>query len=110
MPICTASCSDPTVLLEKMSLLSCDSAADVRDTGEGSLAMVEISGEEAYIVMVVVLAAVVRAAVVEWRLTVVVVEEVRDASKSTVSLCATAMSLSEVNVMLVGGCQEWLRW
>jgi hypothetical protein len=43
-----ASHSNPTVLLEKKSLLICDSVADERYTGEGLLAMGEISGDEAY--------------------------------------------------------------
>jgi hypothetical protein len=77
--------------LEKKSLLSCDSVADERDIGEGSLVMVEISEEEAYVVTEVVLAAVMLAAVVlaavvaaagvESRF-VAGVEEDRDASKS----------------------------
>jgi len=94
--ISTASCSDPTRLLEKLSLVSSDCDGDERDTGEQSLVMVEIAEGDSYVEMVMVLAAVVRAAVVkasvamaavvmaavvELRL-VAAVEEVRDAPKS----------------------------
>jgi len=63
-PISTASCSDPTGLFDQKSLLSCDSVADERGTGEGSLGMIEICEEEAYVVPAVMLAPVVLAAVV----------------------------------------------
>lgn len=41
----TASSSDPTSLLEKKCWLRCDSVSDQRVTGEGLLALVEISEE-----------------------------------------------------------------
>ena len=58
-----ASCSNPTGLLEKNTLLRCDSVSDEQVTGEGSLAIVEISGEGVYLVMAVEVAAVEVAAV-----------------------------------------------
>jgi len=45
--ISMACSSDLTGLLEKNSLLSCDSVCDGRDTGEESLAIQRISEEEA---------------------------------------------------------------
>jgi len=62
--ISTASCSDPTGLLEYNSLLRCDSVSDERVTGEGLLAIVKISEEKVYIVMGVEVAAVKVASVV----------------------------------------------
>jgi len=62
--ISTASCSDPRGLLAKNSLLRCDNVSDDRVTGEGSLAIVEISEEGVYAVTAVVVAAVVVAAMV----------------------------------------------
>ena len=41
--IATAFCSDPPGLLEMISLPSCDSVANERDTGGGSLVLVDIS-------------------------------------------------------------------
>jgi len=55
--ISMASCSDPTGLLEKNSLLRCDSVSDEGVPGEGSLAIVEISEEGVYIVTAVEVAA-----------------------------------------------------
>jgi len=62
--ISTASCSDPTGLLAKNSLLRCDSVSDDRVTGDGSLAIVEISEGGVYVGMAVVVAAAVVAALV----------------------------------------------
>ena len=117
--ISTASCSDPTGLLAKNSLLRCDSVSDDRVTGEGSLAIVEISEEGVYVVMavvvvaavvvavvmvaaVVVAAVVVAAAGVESRLLAAVVV-VKEASKSMASSSTAAMSLIDVNGMSVVG-------
>jgi len=103
-----ASCSDPTGLLEKNSLLGCDSVSDERVTGEGSLAQVEISEEGVYVVKTVEVAAVevalvvVTAAGVESRLLAAVVV-VKDASKSMASLSTAATSLIDVNNMSVVG-------
>jgi len=123
--ISTASCRDPTGLLEKNSVLRCDSVCDERDTGEGSLAIVEISEEGVYVetavvvagvvvvvavvVAAVVVAAVVAVAVEELKLIAVVVV-VRDALKSMASLSAAVTWLIDVNVMAVIG--RWLesRW
>jgi hypothetical protein len=102
--ISTASCSDPTGLLAKNSLLRCDSVSDDSVTGEGSLAIVEVSEEGVYVVMaVVVVAAVVVAATgVESRLVAAVVV-VKQASKSMASSSTAAMSLIDVNGMSVVG-------
>jgi hypothetical protein len=111
--ISTASCSDPTGLLAKNSLLWCDSVSDYRVTGEGSLAMVEISEEGVNVVtavvvaavvvaMVVVAAVVVTAAGVGSRLVAVVVV-VKEASQSMASSITAAMSLIDVNGMEVVG-------
>ena len=116
--ISTASCSDPKGLLAKNSLLRCDSVSDDRVTGEGSLAIIEISEEGVYVVMAVVVAAVVVAAVVaaavvvaavvvaaagvESRLVAAVVV-VKEASKSMASSSTAAMSLIDVNGMSVVG-------
>jgi len=127
--ISTASCSDPTGLLETNSLLRCDIVSDKRVPEEGSLAIIAISKERVYGVTAVVVAAVVVAAVVVAAVVVaaVVVAEVvaaavaesrlvaavvvvRDASKSMASLSATVMSLIDVNIKLVVGCWLWLRW
>jgi hypothetical protein len=101
--------------LAKNSLLRCDSVSDDRVTGEGSLAIVEISEEGVYVVMavvvvvaavvvavVVVAAVVVAAAGVESRLVAAVVV-VKEASKSMASLSTAAMSLIDVNGMSVVG-------
>jgi hypothetical protein len=58
-----AFCSDPTDLLAQNCLLRCDCVCDDRVTGEGSLAIVEISEEGVYVVMAQVVAAAVVAAV-----------------------------------------------
>jgi len=76
--ISTASCSDPSDLAQKKTMLSCDCVADERDTGDRWQVMVKISKEEEYIVTAVVVAAVVvrtvivAAAVLESRLMAVV--------------------------------------
>jgi len=111
--ISTASCSDLTGLLAKNSLLRCDSVSDDRVTGEGSLAIVEISEEGVYVGMVVVVAAAVVAAVVvvavvvaaagvQSRLVAAVVL-VKEALKSMASSSTAAMSLIDVNGMSVVG-------
>jgi len=101
--ISTATCSDPTGLLAKNSLLRCDSVSDDRITGEESLAIVEISEKGVYAVTTVVVAAVVVAAAgVQSRL-VAAVEVVKEASKSMASSSTAAMSLIDVNGMSVVG-------
>ena len=109
--ISTASCSDPTCLLKQNSLLRCVSVSDKRVTGERSLVIVGISKKGVYVVMAVMVAAVMVAAVLvvavvaavvgESRL-VAAVEVGRDGLKSMPSLSAIAMSLIDVNIMLVG--------
>lgn len=118
--IYTASCSDPTGLLERNSQLRCGIASDRRVTGEGSLAIVEMSGEGVYIVLAAVVAAgevaalvvtvVVVATVVAVTKLVPVVVVVRDASISMASLSAAAMTWIDVNVMLVVGHWLLLGW
>jgi len=119
-----ASCCDPTSLLEKNSLPRCDSVSDERVTGEGSLAIVEISEERVYVVMavevaavkvavvevaavevaavvaaaLVVAAVVVTAVGVESRIVAAVVV-VKNASKFMVILGTAAMPLIDVNGM-----------
>jgi len=63
--ISAASCSDPTHLLEKKSLLSSGIISAQWNTGEGSQVMVAISQEVSYIVMTVVVAVVMVVAGVE---------------------------------------------
>jgi hypothetical protein len=91
--------------LAKNSLLRCDSASDDRVTGEGLLAMVEISQEGVYIVMavVVVVAAVLVAAAwgESWLVAVVVV--VKEGSKYMASSSTEATSFIEVHGMFVVG-------
>jgi len=119
------SSSNPAWLLARNSLLRCNSVSEYRVTGEGLLAIVEISEEGVYVVRMVVVvvvvavvvvagvlvtaevvAAVVVAAVVvdtagvELRLPAAVVV-VKNASKSMVSLGSAAMLLIDVNSMLV---------
>jgi len=110
--ISTASCSDPTGVLEKNSQVGCDSLSDERVAGEGWLAIVELSEEGVYVVMAVEVASVVVAAVVvaaveaaagvEWSLVAAVVV-VKEASRSMASLSTAAMSLIDVNDMSVVG-------
>jgi len=99
-----ASCSDPTGLLATKSLLRCLSVSDDRVTGEGSLAIVEISEEGVYVVtaVVVVAVAVVTAIGVESRLIAAVVV-VKEASESMALSSTVAMSLIGVNGMSVVG-------
>jgi hypothetical protein len=89
--------------LAKNSLLRRDSVSDDKVTGEGSLAIVEISEEGVYVVTAVVVAAVVVAAVVVESRLVAAVVVVKDASKSMASLSTAAMSLIDVNGMSVVG-------
>jgi len=110
--ISTASCSNQAGLLEKNSLLKCDSVSDERVTGERLLALVEISEEGVYVAMaaVVVAVVVVGAAVVGESKVVAAVLVARDASKSIAFLRIAAMSLIDVNITLVVGRWLWLRW
>ena len=106
--------------MAKNSLLGCDSVSEDRVTGEGSLAIVEISEEGVYIVMAVVVAAVVVAAAVVAAVVVAavvvaavvvaaagvesrLVAVVKEASKSMALLSTAAMSLIDVNSMSVVG-------
>jgi len=62
--ISMASCSDLLGLLEKNSLLRCDSVSDKMVTGEGLLVVLEISEKGVYVVTAVAVAVVVAATAV----------------------------------------------
>jgi len=121
-----ASCSDLTGLSAKNSFVRCDSISNDRGSGEGSLAIVEISEKGVYLATAVVVAAVVAAMVVvaavvvaavvvaavvvtavvvtaagvESRL-ITVVAVVKDPLKSMASLSTATMSLIDVNSIVV---------
>ena len=99
MAISTASCSDLPGLLEKKSLLSWNSVCYEKDNGKESLAIVEISEEEAYVVM-----PVVAAAVVDFRLIVAVIAVVVVVAAVVVAAVVVAVVVAAVVVVLCLWC------
>jgi len=124
--IAIACCSNPWSLEEMKSLLSNDSVSDTRDTGEGTLVIVQISQDVANVVLVVVVGAVVLAAVLAAAVRVAgvvlarvaetaavvvlkhvaVVVAMKCTSRSMSLLSAAVMSLIDLIVLMIIG--SWL--